>query len=60
MSFMRGEPLVAKLAVLAKYAVLPGAMIAALVYSPPDYASSSKNESSSKTDKDKSPRIIFG
>ncbi|KAL5778404.1 hypothetical protein ACOSP7_011330 [Xanthoceras sorbifolium] len=50
MSFMRGEPLVAKLAVLAKYAVLPGAMIAALVYSPPDYASSSKN------DKDKSPR----
>ncbi|KAK3232042.1 hypothetical protein Dsin_003923 [Dipteronia sinensis] len=53
MSFMRGEPLVAKLAALAKYGVLPGAMIAALVYSPPEYCSSS-----SKTDKDKSPKTV--
>ncbi|KAK9109544.1 hypothetical protein Sjap_017604 [Stephania japonica] len=35
LSWMRGEPLVAKLAVLAKYGVLPGAMAAALFYSPP-------------------------
>ncbi|KAK2660936.1 hypothetical protein Ddye_007469 [Dipteronia dyeriana] len=51
MAFMRGEPLVAKLAALAKFGVLPGAMIAALIYSPPDYC-----EWSSKTDKDKSPK----
>ncbi|CAL5331982.1 unnamed protein product [Camellia sinensis] len=47
MMMMRGEPLVAKLAVLAKYAVLPGAMVAALIYSPPHYASSSSSSSSS-------------
>ncbi|KAE8057437.1 hypothetical protein FH972_014130 [Carpinus fangiana] len=43
MALMRGEPLVKKLALLAKYVVLPGAMVAALVYSPPDYASSSSS-----------------
>ncbi|KAG2698054.1 hypothetical protein I3760_07G133200 [Carya illinoinensis] len=48
MAFMRGEPLVTKLAVLAKYVVLPGAMVAALIYSPPDYASSSKSDKSQK------------
>ncbi|KAG7024085.1 hypothetical protein SDJN02_12898, partial [Cucurbita argyrosperma subsp. argyrosperma] len=37
MALMRGEPLVRKLAVFAKYAVLPAAMAAALLYSPPDY-----------------------
>ena len=46
MAFMRGEPLVTKLAVLAKYVMLPGAMLAAVVYSPPDYASSSKKDNS--------------
>jgi hypothetical protein len=45
MALMRGEPLVKKLALLAKYVVLPGAMVAALVYSPPDYASSSSSRS---------------
>ncbi|XAR61511.1 hypothetical protein NMG60_11015956 [Bertholletia excelsa] len=49
MAFMRGEPLVAKLAVLAKYGVFPGAMIAALVYSPPDYASSKKRDDQSSS-----------
>uniref|UniRef100_A0A7N2M7F2 Uncharacterized protein n=2 Tax=Fagaceae TaxID=3503 RepID=A0A7N2M7F2_QUELO len=51
MVFMRGEPLVAKLAVLAKYVVLPGAMAAAVIYSPPGYASyynPTKYEKSSK------------
>ncbi|KAF5959774.1 hypothetical protein HYC85_000983 [Camellia sinensis] len=47
MAFMRGESLVAKLAVLAKYAVLPRAMVAALFYSPPDYSSFKKHSSSS-------------
>ena len=49
MAFMRGEPLVSKLAMLAKYAVLPGAMIAALIYSPPDYSSSKKPDPHSST-----------
>ena len=44
---MRGEPLVTKLAVLAKYVVLPGAMAAAVLYSPPDYASSSFSSNNS-------------
>ncbi|KAM1014429.1 hypothetical protein ACFX2I_044311 [Malus domestica] len=35
MALMRGEPLVAKLAALAKYVVFPGAMAAAVIYSPP-------------------------
>lgn len=34
MSLMRGEPLVSKLATLAKFVVLPGAMVAAMIYSP--------------------------
>ncbi|PSR99489.1 DNA helicase [Actinidia chinensis var. chinensis] len=49
MTFMRGEPLVAKLAVLAKYAVLPGAMVAALIYSPPDYAYEKKHDQGSSS-----------
>ncbi|KAG5542723.1 hypothetical protein RHGRI_015739 [Rhododendron griersonianum] len=49
MAFMRGEPLVAKLAVIAKYGVLPGAMIAALIYSPPDYVSSKKHDHASSS-----------
>lgn len=44
MAFMRGELLVAKLAALARFMVLPGAMAAAVIYSPPDY-SSKKDES---------------
>ena len=47
MMMMRGEPLVTKLAVLAKYVVLPGAMAAAVLYSPPDYASSSSSSNNS-------------
>ncbi|CAA0812667.1 Unknown protein [Striga hermonthica] len=39
---MKGEPLVAKLAAAARYGVLPAAMIAALVYSPPDFVSTKK------------------
>ncbi|KAF7825706.1 uncharacterized protein G2W53_016870 [Senna tora] len=46
---MKGEPLVRKLAVLSGYVVLPAAMIAALVYSPPDYSSSSKKHTSAAT-----------
>ncbi|KAL3510646.1 hypothetical protein ACH5RR_030047 [Cinchona calisaya] len=45
LNVMKGEPLVTKLAVLSKYAVLPCAMIAALIYSPPDYALSKKPQS---------------
>ncbi|KAH0988958.1 hypothetical protein GBA52_000441 [Prunus armeniaca] len=48
MALMRGEPLVTKLAVLAKYVVLPGAMVAALIYSPPDYTSSKNDPKSTK------------
>lgn len=48
MALMKGEPLVRKLAVLAKYVVLPGAMAAALVYSPPDYAYYKNGDQSSK------------
>lgn len=32
--FGRGEPLVSKLAIISEYIVFPGAMIAALIYSP--------------------------
>lgn len=46
LTVMKGEPLVTKLAALAKYAVLPGTMIAALIYSPPNYAYSKKPQSS--------------
>lgn len=49
MNVLKGEPLVTKLAVAAKYAVLPGAMIAALVYSPPDYVINKKPQSSSSS-----------
>lgn len=48
MALMRGKPLVRKLAVFAKYVVLPGAMAAALVYSPPDYAYYKNDDKSSK------------
>ncbi|KAK9216996.1 hypothetical protein WN944_009008 [Citrus x changshan-huyou] len=48
MAIMRGEPLVAKLAALAKYVVLPGSMAAALIYSPPQYGSSTKSQKSPK------------
>ncbi|KAG2693004.1 hypothetical protein I3843_08G076000 [Carya illinoinensis] len=48
MTLMRGEPLVMKLAALAKYVVLPGAMAAALIYSPPHYGSSDKSNKSNK------------
>ncbi|KAJ1427993.1 hypothetical protein SESBI_09387 [Sesbania bispinosa] len=41
MAFMKGKPLVTKVAALARYGLLPGAMVAALVYSPPHYSSSS-------------------
>ncbi|KAJ8422780.1 hypothetical protein Cgig2_026692 [Carnegiea gigantea] len=37
MVLVKGEPLVHKLAMIAKYVVFPGAMAAALVYSPPEY-----------------------
>ncbi|KAF4352412.1 hypothetical protein G4B88_018844 [Cannabis sativa] len=43
MAFLKGEPLIRKLALVSKYAVLPGAMIAALVYSPPDFVYYSNN-----------------
>ncbi|PIN26713.1 hypothetical protein CDL12_00523 [Handroanthus impetiginosus] len=36
---LKGHPLVTKVAVVAKYGVLPASMIAALIYSPPDYVS---------------------
>lgn len=36
---MKGKPLVAKLAAAAKFVVLPGAMVAAVLYSPPEYKS---------------------
>ncbi|KAL0545330.1 hypothetical protein IC582_015208 [Cucumis melo] len=48
MALMRGEPLLRKLAALAQYVVLPGAMAAALIYSPPDYIYSKKDDKSSK------------
>lgn len=48
MALMRGEPLVRKLALFAKYAVLPAAMAAALVYSPPDYVYYKNDDKSSK------------
>lgn len=47
MSLMKGEPLVRKIALIAKYAVFPGAMAAAVIYSPPTYASYYKPQSSS-------------
>ncbi|CAA3005832.1 hypothetical protein CDL12_22202 [Olea europaea subsp. europaea] len=39
---LKGQPLVTKLAKVAQYGILPGAMIASLFYSPPDYASPKK------------------
>ncbi|GAB2232426.1 hypothetical protein Droror1_Dr00011459 [Drosera rotundifolia] len=41
--FLRGEPLLSKLATVAKFVVFPGAMIASLVYSPPDYSKPKKS-----------------
>lgn len=46
MSLMKGEPLVRKVALIAKYAVFPGAMAAAVIYSPPTYALKPKSSSS--------------
>ncbi|KAE9603355.1 hypothetical protein Lalb_Chr12g0209641 [Lupinus albus] len=40
MAFMKGKALVTKVAAFAKYGVLPGAMVASLIYSPPRYSSS--------------------
>ncbi|KAL8130341.1 hypothetical protein V2J09_019496 [Rumex salicifolius] len=34
---LRGEPLVSKIALLAKYVIFPGAMIASILYCPPDF-----------------------
>ncbi|PKI31109.1 hypothetical protein CRG98_048500 [Punica granatum] len=45
--FKKGQPLVTKLATLAAYVVFPGAMAAAVIYSPPVYARSNKSSSSS-------------
>ncbi|EPS63952.1 hypothetical protein M569_10834, partial [Genlisea aurea] len=39
---LKGQPLVTKLSALSQYVVFPGVMIAALIYSPPDYVSSKK------------------
>lgn len=47
--FMKGQPLVSKLAALAEYAVLPAAMVAAIVYSPPNYMRSSDKSSNAKS-----------
>ncbi|KAJ6306158.1 hypothetical protein OIU77_020351 [Salix suchowensis] len=44
--FMKGEPLVAKLAAIAKFGVFPAVMAAALFYSPPDYVFSKKDNPS--------------
>ncbi|OIT29793.1 hypothetical protein A4A49_16418 [Nicotiana attenuata] len=50
MALMKGEPLVRKVALIAKYVVFPGAMAAAVIYSPPTYASYySKSQSSSSS-----------
>jgi len=40
-----GEPLVKKLAAVSVFGVLPGAMIASLVYSPPDFIYEKKSSS---------------
>ncbi|PIN05262.1 hypothetical protein CDL12_22202 [Handroanthus impetiginosus] len=47
---LKGQPLVTKVAAVAKYGVLPAAMIAALVYSPPDYSSPKKPPHSAASD----------
>nr|AFK39490.1 unknown [Lotus japonicus] len=49
MAFMKGKPLVTKVAALARYGLLPGAMVAALVYSPPNSSSLSTNRASAAT-----------
>lgn len=49
MAWMSGEPLVSKLAALAKYAVLPGVMAAAVIYSPPDFVLRKPKPSSSSS-----------
>jgi len=38
MAFLKGKAVVTKVAALARFGVLPAAMVAALVYSPPNYA----------------------
>ncbi|KFK29150.1 hypothetical protein AALP_AA7G095300 [Arabis alpina] len=51
MSFMRGEALVSKLSAFAKYVVLPGTMVASLIYSPPSSSSKDSKSSSYKSHK---------
>ncbi|KAK7393115.1 hypothetical protein VNO78_21569 [Psophocarpus tetragonolobus] len=41
MAFMKGKAAITKVAALAKYGVLPGTMVFALLHSPPNYNSSS-------------------
>lgn len=48
MAFMRGKPLIAKVAALATYVVFPAAMVAAVIYSPPSYTYSNDNPKSTK------------
>ncbi|KAM0061717.1 hypothetical protein Hdeb2414_s0004g00139411 [Helianthus debilis subsp. tardiflorus] len=44
-----GEPLVKKLAAVSVFGVLPGAMLASLIYSPPDFIYNNKHSSSSSS-----------
>ncbi|KAB2044678.1 hypothetical protein F383_26660 [Gossypium arboreum] len=45
MVLLKGQPLVARLAAFSKYVVLPGSMVAAIIYSPPNYDSPKKGKS---------------
>lgn len=58
--FTKGQPLVSKLATLAAYVVLPGAMAAAVMYSPPDYARSSTKPSNVKSSTNYARVSFFG
>ncbi|KAK9756616.1 hypothetical protein RND81_01G109500 [Saponaria officinalis] len=44
---MKGDTMVRKLAMAAKYGVFPASMIAAFVYSPPDYVKPKRSITSS-------------
>ncbi|KAI3459930.1 hypothetical protein Pfo_016593 [Paulownia fortunei] len=60
LGILKGEPLVTKLAAVARYGVLPGAMIAALFYSPPDYALPKKPaDSGSSSSSDNTKKVVF-